>query len=198
MSKRLDKIISFLEKIEKVKLIEREICCSDLKRRESDAEHSWHLAMFLILFAKELPPDLNCNRMMKMALMHDLVEIYAGDTFAYDKKNRMTQPNREAKAAKKLFSQLPSDLMNDFARLFKEFEDKKTPEAKIVNSFDKIQPIFQNLCSNGWSWKKHNITYSKIDEYKRKDMLHNNFVLKLYEKIINEAVKKKMVYSLKK
>lgn len=194
----MNKIISFLKKIEKAKLIEREIYCSDLKRKESDAEHQWHLTMFLILFAKELPTDLDFNKMIKMALLHDLIEIYAGDTFAFDKRNKKTQKNREKKAAKKLFSQLPNDLRIQFIKLFNEFEKTETSEAKIVKSFDKIQPILQNLCSNGWSWKKHNITLTEINSYKRKHMLHNDFVLKLYEEILNEAVRKKMVYSAKK
>lgn len=196
-SKRLKRIISFLKKIEKAKLIEREIHCSDLKRRESDAEHQWHLAMFLILFSKELPKDLDFNKMIKMALMHDLIEIYAGDTFAFDKKNKQTQKRREKRASRKLFSQLPEDLERQFIKLFNEFEKAKTPEAKTVKSFDKIQPILQNICSNGWSWKKHDITYSEIENYKRKHMLHNDFILGLYERLLNEALRKQLVHPVK-
>ena len=193
MNNRINKILSFLQEIEKYKTIEREIFCSNLDRAESDAEHSWHVAMFLLLFEKELPENLDSKRMLKIALMHDLVEIYAGDTFAFDKKKRATKKQRESKSAKKLFSQLPKDLNKEFSDLFEEYEEAKTSEAKIIKSFDKIQPILQNICSNGKSWKKHSITFSDIDEYKRKHMEHNDFILKIYEKLLNDAKKRSLI-----
>jgi len=193
MDNRTNKILSFLQEIEKYKTIEREVWCSNLDRAESDAEHSWHIAMFLLLFEKELPENLDSKRMLKIALMHDLVEIYAGDTFAFDKKKRATKKQRESKSAKKLFSQLPKDLNKEFSDLFEEYEEAKTSEAKIIKSFDKIQPILQNICSNGKSWKKHSITFSDIDEYKRKHMEHNDFILKIYEKLLNDAKKKSLI-----
>ena len=125
--------------------------------------------------------------------MHDLVEIYAGDTFAFDKKNQATKKEREFESSKKLFSQLPEDLNNEFTDLFNEYEDVKTSEAKIVKSFDKIQPILQNLCSEGKSWKEHGITFSDINDYKRKHMEHNNFILEIYEKLLNDAKKRKLI-----
>ncbi len=192
MDNRIDKILSFLQEIEKYKTIERETFCSNY-RAESDAEHSWHVAMFLLLFEKELPKDLDFKRMLKLALMHDLVEIYAGDTFAFDKKNQATKKERELQSAKKLFPQLPEDLNKEFVDLFEEYEEVKTPEAKVVNSFDKIQHILQNLRSNGKSWKKHGITISDIDEYKLKHMRHNNFILKVYKKLLNGAKSKGLI-----
>lgn len=193
MEDRINKILSFLQEIEKYKTVEREMFSSNLTRTESDAEHSWHIAMFLLLFKKELPENLNMKKMLKLALMHDLVEIYAGDTFAFDKENQATKKEREFQAAGKLFSQLPEDLYKEFMDLFNEYEEAKTSEAKIVKSFDKIQPILQNLCSDGKSWKKHGITFSDIDEYKRKYMEHNDFVLKIYEKLLNDAKKRGLI-----
>ena len=149
--------------------------------------------MFLLLFEKELPNNLDTKRMLKLALMHDLVEIYAGDTFAFDKKNQATKKERELQSAKKLFSQLPEDLDKEFTELFDEYESAKTSEARIVKSFDKIQPILQNLCSEGKSWKKHSITFSDIDKYKRKHMEHNSFILKIYEKLLNDAKKRRLI-----
>ena len=192
MEERIHKILSFLQEIEKYKTVERKMYSSNLKRTESDAEHSWHVAMFLFLFEKELP-NLDMNKMLKLALMHDLVEIYAGDTFAFDKKNKATKKEREFESSKKLFSQLPEDLNNEFTDLFNEYEDVKTSEAKIVKSFDKIQPILQNLCSEGKSWKEHGITFSDINDYKRKHMEHNNFILEIYEKLLNDAKKRKLI-----
>ena len=193
MEKRINTILSFLQKIEKYKTVEREMFCSDLERIESDAEHSWHLAMFLLLFEKELPEGLDMNKMLKLALMHDLVEIYAGDTFAFDKESQSTKKERELESAKKLFSQLPDDLHKEFDDLFNEYEEANTSEAKIVKSFDKIQPILQNLCSGGKSWKKHGITFSEIDEYKRKHMEHNPFVLQIYEKLLDDAKERGLI-----
>ena len=131
--------------------------------------------------------------MLKLALMHDLVEIYAGDTFAYDKQNQATKKERESKAAAKLFSQLPEDLSKEFMNLFDEYEEIQTKEAKFVKSFDKIQPILQNLCSSGKSWQKHKITFSDIDQYKRKYVEHNDLILEIYEKLLNDARDKKLI-----
>ncbi len=193
MENRVDKILAFLQEIEKYKTVEREMFCSNLNRAESDAEHSWHIAMFLILFESDLPKDIDMKKMLKLALMHDLVEIYAGDTFAYDKQNQATKKERESKAAKKLFSQLPKDLNKEFMNLFNEYEEIKTKEAEIVKSFDKIQPILQNLCSSGKSWQKHKITFSDIDQYKRKYVEHNDLILGIYEKLLNDARDKKLI-----
>jgi len=193
MIKRTDKIIRFLKEIDKLKLVEREPYCSDLKTREDDACHSWHLAMFLILFQKDLPKDLDSERMLKIALIHDLVEIYAGDTFAFDKVNKKTQKKRELAAAKKLFSQLPDDLNKDLSGLFREFEEVKTPEAKMVQSFDKIAPMLQNLICNGMAWKKHGIKYKDIDDYKRHLMTHNDLIYKIYRGFLEEAKERKLI-----
>ena len=193
MGDRIDRILSFLQEIEKYKTVERKVYCSDLDRAESDAEHSWHIAMFLLLFEKELPDGLDIKKMLKLALMHDLVEIYAGDTFAFDKEHQKTKNEREFQSANKLFSQLPDDLNSEFMQLFEEYEDAQTSEAKIVKSFDKIQPILQNLCSDGKSWKKHSITLSDIDNYKRKHMEHNSFMLKIYDLLLDDAKKRNLI-----
>lgn len=193
MDNRTDKILSFLQEIEKYKIIERKMYCSNPDRVESDAEHSWHLAMFLILFRKELPSRLDLIKAVKISLSHDLSELYAGDAFAFDKEAQAGKKERELEAAKKLFSQLPEDLCEEFMGLFEEYEEAKTLEARVVKSFDKIQPIMQNLCSNGRSWKEHGVTFSDINEYKRRHMLHNGFVLSIYEKLLNEAVQRRLI-----
>lgn len=193
MKTRTDTILSFLKEIEKYKTVKREMFCSEQDRKESDAEHSWHLAMFILLFEKDLPKDLNMEKMLKLAMMHDLVEIYAGDTYAFDKEGKKTKKEREEKAAEKLFSQLPEDLCKEFRQLFDEYENTETQEAKTVKSFDKVQPILQNLCSDGKSWKKHNNTYTEIDNYKRKHVEHNKLILDIYETLMDEAKKKNLI-----
>ncbi len=192
MDSRINKLISFLKEIEKYKIIEREMFTSNPNRTESDAEHSWHVAMFVIMFKKELSKEIDFTKTLELALMHDLVEIYAGDTFAFD-KNKKFKKEREIKAANKLFSRLPDDLQKEFMDLFNEYEGSKTKEAKIIKSFDKIQPILQNLCSNGKSWKKNNIKYKDVDDYKRKHMLHDKTIFKIYNKLLQEAKDKDLI-----
>jgi len=193
MTLRINKILSFLQEIEQYKTVERNNVCSNLKRVESNAEHSWHIAMFIMLFEKELPDNANIKRMLKLALMHDLVEIYAGDTFAFDMEGRATKKEREMKAAQKLFSQLPEDLHKEFRDLFEEYEQAQTTESKIVKSFDKIQALLQALCSEGIPWTTQNISLQQIDAYKRKHMQHNDFILNIYERLLSDAKERKLL-----
>ncbi len=189
---RVDILLDFFKEIEKMKLILRRTVCSDGKRRESAAEHSWHLAMFLILFQKDLP-KIDLLKTLKMILIHDLVEIYAGDTFLFDHRGRKTQKMREKRAAKKLFSKLPKDLEKEFVNLFNEFEANKTKESQIAKSLDKIQPIIQGVLGGGPPWKKYQITEELIHEYKHRYMLHSPLILRLYQKAVQEAKDKKFI-----
>lgn len=186
MKSRIDILLDFLKEIEKMNCIERKTFHSDMKRPESDAEHCWHLAMFLILFQKDLP-KMDLLKTLKMVLIHDLVKIYAGDTFLFDNHRRKTQKAREKRAAKKLFSKLPNDLEKEFTNLFDEFEAIKTKESKIAKSLDKIQPIMQGILAGGVLWKKYKITESLIRDHKHKYMLHDPTILSLYQKLIQEA-----------
>lgn len=193
MSYRIDQLLMFLKEIEKYKTVERKIWTSKLDRAESDAEHSWHMAMFIMLFKNELPQDADFTKMLKLALIHDLAEIYAGDTFAFDTKSREGKRQRESDAARRLFSQLPEDIQKEFMDLFREYENGETKEAKLVKSFDKIQPILQNICSEGKSWREYKINHKEIDDYKRKHITHDDFVMKLYDKLMEEAKEKKLI-----
>jgi len=190
---RTDTLLDFLKEIEKLKLIDREIYVSTQKRYENSAEHSWHLAMFVMLFEKDLAKELDQGKMLKMSLIHDLVEIYAGDTFFYDEKARINKREREKKAAHKLFRKLPNALQKDFNKIFDEFEENKTEEAKTVRCFDMLQPMLQNIISDGYSWKLHGITAQDIDRRKKDYMNHNSAVFRIYQKLLNEAKKKKLL-----
>ena len=192
MPSRIDILLDFLKEIEKTNCIERKTFHSDLKRPESDAEHCWHLAMFLILFQKDLP-KMDFLKTLKMVLIHDLVEIYAGDTFLFDHQGRKTQKAREKRAAKKLFSKLPKDLKKEFTDLFNEFEAIKTTESKIAKSLDKLQPIMQGILAGGVLWKKYKITEGLIHNHKHKYMLHDPTILSIYQKLIQEAKVKKFI-----
>jgi putative hydrolase of HD superfamily len=190
-SKRINQLIAFLKEIEKLKLIERQTYLSSF-RRENDAEHSWHVAMFIILFEKDFP-GFNTAKMLKMALVHDLVEIYAGDTFSFDSEARKNKKEKEEKAAKKLFCRLPTNLRKDFIDLFNEYENRQSKEAKLVQSFDKMQPILQGIVSKGKMWKERGISYKHIDDYKREYVIENNKVMKIYDILLKEAKRKKLV-----
>lgn len=191
-SKRTNQLIKFLKTIEKSKHIERKVFRSGDDRPESAAEHAWHTAMFVVLLGKEFR-HLDREKMLKISLVHDLVEIYAGDTFAYDKDGKKTQSSREMKAAKKLFGQLPKDLEKEFWQLFLDYEKGRTPEGRTVMSFDKLQPILQVIICKGGAWKKHKISYEDIDGYKRQFMIHNKTILEIYNKLLKEIKRGKLV-----
>ncbi|OGG40242.1 hypothetical protein A2116_02290 [Candidatus Jorgensenbacteria bacterium GWA1_49_17] len=191
--KRFNKLIAFLKEIEKLKLVERQVKISNQKRFENSAEHSWDLAMWAWIFSDSLRPRPNLLKLFKMLLMHDLVEIYAGDTFFFDRPGRKSKNYREKKAARKLFAGLPLDLKREFEKLRQEFDNGKTKEAKIAHSIDKLQPILQNIVSGGYGWKKHKITETDIHEYKINYMLHDKEILKIFKKLIETAKKANLI-----
>jgi len=190
---RIGIILEFLKEIEKLKLIERKVFVSNKSRFENSAEHSWHLAMFVLLFEKDLPKNIDVTKMLKMVLIHDLVEIYAGDTFFFDEEQRKSKREREERAAKRLFNKLPKDLKGNFRQLFIEYESKETKESKIVSSFDKLQPMLQNIVSGGYSWKLNKLTSDDVDRRKKEHMLHSQITSDIYRKLLAEAQKKKLL-----
>lgn len=188
MENRLERILQFLREINQFKEIERQIWGAQSERQESDADHSWHLGLMVILLEKEFPPGVDRMKLLKMALIHDLPEIYAGDTWAFDTSaNRQLKKQREKEAAMKLFGQLPADLATEFTELFEEYEENRTIEAQLAKSLDKMQPLIANLESSGKGWKKNNLSYEKVDHYKREHMQHDKHLHELYERIMQEA-----------
>lgn len=188
---RKKQLLEFLKEIEKFKSIERHIYL-DNGRKENDAEHTWHVAMFLLLFQNDLPKDLDFIKMLKMVLIHDLCEIYAGDTFFFD-KDKGNKKERESNAAKKLFSKLPGDLQEEFIKLFSEYHACETKEAKFVSSFDKLQPILQNIVTKGKSWKKYNINYEMLSSKKEVYMKHDKFIMEIYNSLLKEIRDKNLL-----
>ncbi|MBE6550959.1 MAG: HD domain-containing protein [Ruminococcaceae bacterium] len=163
---KLEKKLNFTLEIDKMKNILRQNLLVDGSRRETDAEHSWHLAMTAwVLYDHCALEGTDLNRILKMALIHDLVEIYAGDTFAYDKKGYTTKENREDNSADKLFSMLPDGLGKEYHDLWIEFDDMKTPDAIYAAAIDRLLPFMANLETQGHTWKLHNV--AKKDVYAR-------------------------------
>lgn len=161
---------------------------------EDDAQHSWHLAMMVWLFSEHFEKKVNLNRAIKMALMHDLVEIYAGDTFAFDKEARKDKKGREDKAAKKLFKMLPKNLQQEMHQLWNEYEDRVTPEAILVQTMDKIHPMIQIHLAKGKTWSEYKITSKMIRENKSYYTKSSTFAHSLFTYIFKRAQRAKYIF----
>lgn len=160
---RLGKQMRFILEVDKLKEIFRQTHCIQSRRPENDAEHSWHLCLAVIVLAEhanERPIDV--LRVLKMVVIHDLVEIDAGDTFAYDTARMAGQHEREAVAADRIFGMLPSDQAQEFRALWDEFEERKTAEAKFASAIDRLQPILLNCSTQGAAWKRHGVTEDRV------------------------------------
>ena len=187
----LQKILSFIVEVDKIKNIMRRTLLIDGSRRENDAEHSWHLAIMAMLLT-EYADDKNftLDRVLKMVIVHDLVEIYAGDTFAFDVQGNLEKEEKEKKAADKLFSQLPEDQAKQFRKLWEEFDEAKTPDARYAAALDRLQPFIHNLCTEGHTWVQAKVNKEQV--YKRSGLSMEVLpALKPWmEEQINEAIKK--------
>ena len=149
---RLDQQLLFTAEIDKMTSVLRRTVLLDKSRRENDAEHSWHIAVMAMLFSEYAKEPVNIGRAVEMCVVHDLVEIYAGDTFAYDEKGNIGKEDRERKAADKLFSLLPDDQGRMIRMLWEEFDAMKTNDAKYAACMDRLQPFLHNSLTDGHTW----------------------------------------------
>ncbi len=160
---RLDRQIRFVVEIDKLKTVLRRTWLTDRSRRENSAEHSWHLALMAVLLAEHAAgPDLDVLRVVKMALFHDLVEIDAGDTFVYDEQAALDKPEREGRAAERIFGLLPADQGAELRALWEEYEARRTPEAQFAAALDRLQPILNNYHTRGAAWQQHGVTAAQV------------------------------------
>lgn len=164
---RFSKQIEFIVEIDKLKHIERQSALCDGTRQENDTEHSWHIALMAMLLTEYTQPNIDQLKVIKMLLIHDLVEIYAGDTFAYDVIENSTKEKREREAANRIFGLLPEDQAEEMLTLWNEFESTSTPEALFASALDKLQPLILSYNNRGWSWKKHGVASSQILDSKK-------------------------------
>ena len=162
MMERLEKQMEFILEVDKVKKIVRQTYLSDASRKENDAEHSWHLALMAVLLKEYSNEEVDLAKVIPMVLIHDLVEIDAGDTYAYDEAGAETKRERETKAADRIFGLLPGDQGTWFRELWEEFEAYETAEAKFAHVLDNAQPLLLNDASNGRSWAEHGVHKSQI------------------------------------
>lgn len=165
MDDRLRQQMEFVLEADKIKKIGRQTYLHDASRKENDAEHSWHLALMCILLGEYANEEIDVLKTISMVLIHDMVEIDAGDTYAYDEGANATKRERELKAADRIFNILPSDQASKLRALWDEFEEGKTPEAKFALTLDKIQPLMLNDATDGRAWREHNVHCDSV--YKR-------------------------------
>ena len=186
---RLEQQLEFIREIDKVKNIYRQTYLADGERKENDAEHSWHIAVMAVLL-KEYVPEADILKAMIMVLIHDLVEIDAGDTYAYDMKGAETKRQREGKAAERIFGLLPDDQGSTFRELWEEFEAYETAEAKYAHLLDNFQPLLLNDASGGKSWSEHDVQKSWI--YKRNEKIGETSaeIWKCMQEIVDKHIKK--------
>ena len=159
---RLSQIVEFCKLIDREKFVQRRTYLTDGIRLENDAEHEWHMAVMALLLSEYSNEDVDKLKVVSILLIHDLVEIYAGDTFAYDEDGKKSQRERELAAADKLFSQLPEDLCQKFRSLWDEFEAWETPESKFAHTLDNFQPMMLQSATHGKAWREGGRKLSEV------------------------------------
>jgi putative hydrolases of HD superfamily len=160
---RLDQQIRFVREIDQLKGVQRQTMLAGPGRRENSAEHSWHVALMAVTLAEHAPPGTDIGRVTAMLLLHDLVEIDAGDLFVYaDAAQQARQEEAERTAADRIFALLPPDQAASFRGLWDEFEERRTPEARFARALDRLQPMLANLTAGGGTWTEHGITADQV------------------------------------
>ncbi|MDD4719675.1 MAG: HD domain-containing protein [Bacteroides sp.] len=182
------KQIEFIKEIDKIKYIQRRTKLINSNRCENDAEHSWHLAMMTLILAEHSNEPIDVLKVIKMVLIHDIVEIDAGDTFIYDTQKNHTNTANELEAAKRIFGILPTKQRDELIDLWMEFEEGKTVDAKFAKAMDRLEPLLQNASNRGGTWAEYNVPYSKV--YEKKKIIKNgsDSLWKYAEEIINQCV----------
>ncbi len=159
---RLHQQLAFIVEIDKLKQVFRQNLIVDGSRRENDAEHSWHLAVMACLLQEYVDEPVDLVRVLKMVLLHDLVEVDAGDVFCYDDEANINKAERERVAAERIYSLLPEDQREEYLGLWLEFEEHRTPEARFAVCLDRLQPILQNYHTGGGTWVAHRVPLTKV------------------------------------
>jgi len=182
--------INFIKEIDKIKYIQRKTKLFNSDRHENDAEHSWHLAMMTIVLAEHSDTPIDILKVLKMVLIHDIVEIDAGDIFIYDTIRNHSNTEEELKAAKRIFGLLPSEQADELIEIWQEFEEGITNEAKFAKAMDRFEPLLQNTSNHGGTWAEFDVDYQTVYD-KKKDIKKGSTSLWNYaENLINESVDK--------
>lgn len=184
------KQVAFIKEIDKLKYIQRKTKLFNSNRNENDAEHSWHLAMMTIVLAEHANQPIDVLKVVKMVLIHDVVEIDAGDTFIYDTAKNHTNTEEELAAAKRIFGMLPAEQASEFITIWQEFEEGITDEAKFARSMDRFEPLLQNTSNNGGTWAEYDVPYEKVHAKKKVIADGSASIWAYAEQLINESVEK--------
>ena len=184
------KQVAFIKEIDKLKYIQRKTKLFNSDRHENDAEHSWHLAMMAIVLAEHSDQPIDILKVVKMVLIHDIVEIDAGDTFIYDTVKNHTNTDEELLAAQRIFGLLPDEQAKEFIAIWQEFEDGKTDEAKFAKTMDRFEPLLQNTSNNGGTWTEFDVPYQKVYDKKVAIKDGSATIWDYAENLINESVAK--------
>ena len=187
--------IEFIREIDKLKYIFRKTKLINSDRPENDAEHSWHLAMMAIVLAGHANEPIDLEKVMKMVLIHDIVEIDSGDVFVYDMTKSHDNFDEELKAARRIFGILPEEQAEEFINLWIEFEEMKTPESKFARSLDRLEPLLQNASNNGGTWREFDVKYDQVMEKKQVIKDGSEELWKFAKQLIDESVEKGILSS---
>lgn len=190
MDERMKKQMAFALEIDKVKNIFRQTHLSMNGRNENDAEHSWHMAVMAYLLREYANEEIDIAKVMLMCLIHDIVEIDAGDTYAYDAEGLKTQKAREDAAKERIFSILPEEQKEEFIALFDEFEAYETPESKFAHAMDNLQPLMLNHSNGGSDWREHQVKAEQVYQRQGKTKLGSQKLFELTDSIIQENIRK--------
>ncbi len=190
MKDRLERQLNFLIEADKLKTVLRQTILIDKSRRENDAEHSWHFALTAMVLYEYAHRHVDLAHVMKMAIVHDIVEIYAGDTFAYDEPGYTDKPERETLAANRLFSILPEGQSGELRALWEEFEQMETPDALFAAACDRLQPFINNSMTQGHTWARNNVTCDKV--LKRMDVVRSAMpeLWEFIDRVMHDSIEK--------
>lgn len=189
-AERLEKQIAFLMEIDKLKHIYRQTYLLDRSRHDSDVEHSWHFAVMALVLAEHAKDEIDLIKVVRMALIHDIVEIDAGDVFVYDNKDPGSHRAVERKAAERIFGMLPADQAKEYIGLWEEFERRETPEAKFAAALDRLDPILHNYYTQGMAWREHGVTADRVLEINSRIDLASPELWEKVRALINDCVEK--------
>ena len=190
MDERLKKQLDFALEIDKEKNIFRQTHLSGHGRNENDAEHAWHMAIMAYLLKEYANEEVDIAKVMLMCLIHDIVEIDAGDTYAYDTEGLKTQKAREDAAKERIFSILPEEQKDELIKLFDEFEEFKTAESKFAHAMDNLQPLILNNSNGGGDWREHGVTAEQVYGRQNKTRLGSEKLYEITKQIIEENIEK--------
>jgi len=191
---RFSKQINFIIEIDKLKHVLRQTILMDRSRRENSAEHSWHIALTVLLLSEYADdPQVDMFRVMKMLLVHDIVEIDAGDTYCYDDLGRQDQNRREERAAERIFRILPPDQAGSLRALWEEFEKRETPESKFANALDRLQPFLHNYFTEGQTWQANDIHSRQVVARMQPVEKGSSFLWEYIRALIDDAVARRIL-----